>query len=66
MWQWYVLAELRREITTWEELLVCFSHTFIFADVDHVVHNAPHHIHDVILKVVPFAYPVDPLEAPMM
>ena len=64
--KWYVSVELRREITTWEELSICFSHTFIFADVDPVIHSALQHIHDVVLELVPVIYPVDPHEAPMM
>ena len=57
---WYISAELRREITTWEELTVFFAHTFGFADANVEVNNALQIIRDVILKVVPVAYPVDP------
>ena len=57
---WYVSAELRREITTWEELTVFFSHTFCFADTILDVHNPLQLIRDVVLKVVPVTYPVDP------
>ena len=37
---WYVSIELRREITTWEELMVFFTHTFSFTDANPDVHNA--------------------------
>ena len=37
---WYRSAELRREITTWEELTVLFVHTFSFADANPNVNNA--------------------------
>ena len=37
---WYITAELRREITTWEEMTVCFVHTFGFADANAEVNNA--------------------------
>ena len=57
---WYISAELRREITTWEELTVFFAHTFSFADTNLDVNNALQIIRDVVLKVVPVAYPVDP------
>ena len=57
---WYVSAELRREITTWEEFTVFFTHTFSFADANLDVYNALQLIHDVVLKVVPVAYPMDP------
>ena len=57
---WYVSAELRREITTWKELTVFFAHTFSFADANPDVHNALHIIHDVVLKVIPVTYLVDP------
>ena len=36
----YVSVELRREITTWEELTVFFAHTFSFTDGNHDVNNA--------------------------
>ena len=55
---WYISAELCREITTWEELTICFNHTFIFVDVNPDVHNALQLICDVFLKVVPVTYPV--------
>ena len=45
---------------------ICFSNTFSFADVDPLIHSALQHIHDIVLKVVPVAYPMDPHEAPMM
>ena len=56
----YVSANLRREITTWEELTVFFAHTFYFANTNPDVHNALQLIRDVVLKVVPVAYLVDP------
>ena len=52
--------ELRREITTWEELTVFFAHTFSFTDANPDVSNSLHIIWDVVLKVVPVAYPMDP------
>ena len=64
--QWYVSTEMHREITTCEELLIYFSHTFSFVDGDLVIHNALQHICDVVLKVVLVAYPMDPHEAPIM
>ena len=57
---WYVVAELHRTITTWEELPVCFAHTFSFKDINPEVCNTLHIIRDVVLKVIPAAYPVDP------
>ena len=57
---WYILAELCREIATWEELTVYFSHTFRFVDANVEVNNALHIIQYVLLKVVLVAYPVDP------
>ena len=57
---WYVSAKLHREITTWEELTVFFAHTFNFADANVEVNNALQIIRDVVLKVVPVAYLVDP------
>ena len=48
-----------REITTWEELIVFFTHTFSFADANPDVHNTQQLIRDVILKVVAVAYLVD-------
>ena len=53
---WYVLAELP-EIS---HLELCFNHTFSFADSNLDVHNVLQLIHDVVLKVVLVAYPVDP------
>ena len=47
------------EITTWEELTVCFTHTFSFMDTNMYVHNALQLIYDVVLKVVLVAYPMD-------
>ena len=35
----YVLAKLCREVTTWEELTVYFTHTFIFMQSNQYVHN---------------------------
>ena len=40
--------------------MVCFTHTFSFTDTNPAIHNALQHIHDVVLKVVPVSYPVDP------
>ena len=57
---WYVAAELRRTITTWEELSVCFMHMFNFQDADAKICNALHVIRDIVLKFTPVAYPVDP------
>ena len=57
---WYVSIELRREISTWEEMTVFFVHTFSFANANPDVNNALHIIRDMVLKVVPVAYPVDP------
>ena len=56
---WYVSAELRREITTWEELTSCFTHTFSFPDTNAARHGSLQHIHDVVLKAFLDAYPVD-------
>jgi hypothetical protein len=39
---------------------VCFTHTSSFADADPEVNNALQLIRDVILQVVPVAYPADP------
>ena len=55
---WYVLVDLHREITIWEELTVFFSHTFRFTKTNLDVHNALQFIHDVVLKVVPVACPL--------
>ena len=49
-----------RTITTWEELSIFFVHTFSFWEANPEVHNALQLIHDVVLKVVPAAYPIDP------
>ena len=57
---WYVSAKLCRKITTSEELTVCFTHTFSFANSNRDVHNALQLIHDVVLKVVLVTYPMDP------
>ena len=57
---WYILAKLRREITTWEELTIFFAHTFSFADAYHNVHNELQIIWDVVLKLVSVTYPMDP------
>ena len=57
---WYISAEVRREITTWEELIICFAHTFGFANTNVEVNNALQIIHDVVLKFVSVAYPMDP------
>ena len=56
---WYISPELHREITTWEELTIFFTHTFSFADANPYVHNALQIIYDVVLKLVPVAYLVD-------
>ena len=64
--QWYVSTELRREIITWEDLMIYFSHTFSFADIDLVIHSALQHIHNFVLEVVPIAYPTESHEVPMM
>ena len=63
---WYVSVELSREITTWEELTVFFTHTFSFPDTNPVIHSTLQHIRDVVLKVVLVAYPVDPHETCLM
>ena len=57
---WYISVELRREITAWEELTVCFAHTFSFVDANPNVNNALQIIWSVVLKAVSGAYPVDP------
>ena len=57
---WYVAVDLRRTITTWEEFFVCFVQTFSFQDINPEVCNALQIIRDIILKVTPIAYPVDP------
>ena len=51
---------------TWEELSICFSHTFSFVYADTVIHSVLQHICDVVLKIVLVAYPIDLHEAPMM
>ena len=56
---WYVAAELCRTITTWEDLSVFFVQTFSFQDAKPEVCHALHIIHDVVLKFIPIAYPVD-------
>ena len=56
---WYVSAEMHKEITTWEELRVCFAHTFSFVDTNIEVKNALQIIRDVFLKFVTVAYPMD-------
>ena len=61
-----VSTKLFRENTTWDEFSNFLSHTFSFVDVDLVIHSALQHIHDVVLKIVLVAYPMDPHEAPMM
>ena len=57
---WYISVELRREITTLEELTIFFAHTFGFADANVEDNNALQIVWDVVLKVVPVAYPMDP------
>ena len=57
---WYISVELCREITTWEEMTICFSQTFHFAYANPNVNNALHIIRDLVLKLVPVTYPVDP------
>ena len=57
---WYVVAELRRTITTWEELSVFFVKMFSFQDANLEVCNALHIIHDVVLKFIPVAYSINP------
>ena len=57
---WYVVAELRRTITTWEELSICFAEMFSFRDANPEVHNAFQIIGDVVFKVIPVTYRVDP------
>ena len=56
---WYVLAKMRKEIATWEEMTSCFAHTFSFTDANPDVNNALQIIRDVVLKIVPVAYPTD-------
>ena len=53
---------LRKTITTWEELSAHFVQTFDFQDVDAEVCNALHIIRDIVEKITPVAYPVDPHE----
>ena len=57
---WYISAKLCKEITTREEMVVFFVHTFGFSYANVEVNNALQIIRDVILKVVLVAYPVDP------
>ena len=47
---WYISVELHREITTWEELTICFANTFGFADVNVEVNNALQLIQDVVVR----------------
>ena len=51
---------------TWEDLTIYFSHTLIFVDVDRQIHNPLQHIHDVVLEIVPLAFPEESHEVPMM
>ena len=44
----------------WEELIFFFAQTFSFTDTNLDVKNTLHIIRDVVLKVVPVAYPVNP------
>ena len=60
MRSWYISVKLHREITTWEELTVCLTHTFSFIDANTDVDNALQLICDVVLKLVPVLYLVDP------
>ena len=64
--QWYVSVDLRREITTWEELSIFFSHTFRFANAGFVIHSVLKHIYNMVLNVSPVVYHVDLHEAPRM
>ena len=57
---WYVLVELCRELTTWQELTFFFAHSFNFMGTNLNVHNVLQLIRDLVLKVVPVTYPVDP------
>ena len=57
---WYVAVELHRTITTWEELSVWFVQMFSFQDANPKVCNTLHIIRDIVLKVIPIAYPIDP------
>ena len=57
---WYVVAELCKTITTWEEFSVCFAQMFSFQDVNREVCNALQIICDIVIKVTPVAYPNDP------
>ena len=50
---------MRREITTWDELTVFFTHTFGFTDKNIDVHNELQLLRNVVLKVLLVAYPVD-------
>ena len=36
---WYISIELHREITTWEELRICFTNTLCFMDSNIDVNN---------------------------
>ena len=51
---------MRREITTWEELTICFTHTLGFVNVNLDVHSALQIIHDIVLKVFLVEYLMDP------
>ena len=53
-------TELHRTITTWEEFSICFIQTFSLRDANPEVCNALHIIHDVVLKFILVAYPIDP------
>ena len=57
---WYISADLYIEITTWEELTVCFAHTFYLVDTNLDVHNMLQLIRDVVLNIVPTVYPMNP------
>ena len=57
---WYVVAELCRTITTWEEFSILFAQTLSFQDANPEVHNALQIIYNVVLKFVLVAYRVDP------
>ena len=56
----YVATKLCRTITAWEDLSVFFVQTFSFQDTNPEVCNTLHIIYDIVLKVIPVAYPVDP------
>ena len=46
--------------------MICFSHTFSFVDDDLVIHSALQHIRDVILDIIPVAFPKESHEVPLM